>query len=393
MSISLAAKEKIAQIQTLLDEAGFDGFLLYIINDQDQFAKRLLEIDASVHISRRFFYFIPTVGIPIKIVNRVDCFPLRGVYGVECSYLGHLELVKALKKNIPKKICMQYSPMADLASHSVVDAGTIELLRSLSIYVSSSQEIIQKFESHLTLCQVKEHFLSANMVDSTAKKAIAYCRDEIKGKGCLYEGDVQQFIMEEFYAAGFVFEGKPICAVNENSANPHYHINTSGCKITGEDYLLIDLWAKRDVKEGVYADITRVACFGAASKRQLQVFEWVRQAQRKAVQLIESRFSSGEEIFGYEVDKICFDYLSSKGAAKAIYHRTGHSITGQLHGPGVNFDNLETIDKRPLIKGSCYSVEPALYFEGEFGLRLEHDVLIDEEGIVHVTGGTQNTFM
>jgi Xaa-Pro dipeptidase len=390
MSVSLKLIERVSQIQAILANSECEGFLLYIIKEQNPFAKDLLEIKPTVNLSRRFFYLIPREGEPKKIVNQVDCHPLRHIYGNDCPYLGHVELAKVLKKHLPKRVCMQYSPMAELATHSIVDAGTLEFIRSLGVEVSSSEGLIQELESRLTPNQIKEHFISEKMVDRVANDAFNFCRQAFSDRGFLYEKELQSFIMDALHGSGFVFEGEPICAVNENSANPHYEIEGNGSKITPDDYLLIDLWAKRDVADGVYADITRVISFSKPSCRQLEVFEWVRQAQREAVELIESRLASDKPVFGFEADRACFEYLAAKGVQGAIKHRTGHNITGELHGPGANLDNLEAIDKRALIKSSCYSVEPALYFEGEFGLRLEHDILIDEKGVVHVTGGVQN---
>lgn len=390
MPISLELKIKVDKIQSLLAKSEFDGFLLYMIKDQNSYAKHLLEIKPTVNLSRRFFYFIPKKGVPIKIVNKVDLFPLRVIYGRDYPYLGRKQLEKLLNDLLPKKICMQYSANAYLPTHSVVDAGTFELLKSFDIQIGSSEMIIQKLESELSPSQIKEHFISEKVVDTIALDAFSFCRDQINEGVELYERDVQEFIMTRLDKNGFVYEGKPICAVNANSSNPHYEIEGRGSSIRNSDFLLLDLWAKRNCGDGVYADITRVACFGEPSERQRQVFNWVRHAQKEAVKLIESRFNQGKVVYGWEVDKVCFDYLHKEGVSNAISHRTGHNITGELHGPGANLDNLESIDTRPLLKNTCYSVEPALYFDGQFGLRLEHDILVDSNGLVHVTGGIQD---
>ena len=67
------------------------------------------------------------------------------------------------------------------------------------------------------------------------------------------------------------------------------------------------------------------------------------------------------------------------GLGAYFIHRTGHSITDSVHGPGPNIDNLETEDRRRLLPGHLFSVEPGVYFE-QYGMRTEIDVLITAAG-------------
>ena len=66
-------------------------------------------------------------------------------------------------------------------------------------------------------------------------------------------------------------------------------------------------------------------------------------------------------------------------------HRTGHSIGTEVHGNGANIDGFETPDTRRLLRGTCFSIEPGIYLPGEFGVRSELNVFVDESDIV-VTG-------
>ena len=62
--------------------------------------------------------------------------------------------------------------------------------------------------------------------------------------------------------------------------------------------------------------------------------------------------------------------MIERGYGGALRHRTGHGIDRELHGFGVNLDSVEFPDDRLLLEGSCFSIEPGLYFE-EFGMRTE----------------------
>ena len=69
-------------------------------------------------------------------------------------------------------------------------------------------------------------------------------------------------------------------------------------------------------------------------------------------------------------------------------HRTGHNIGTILHGNGANLDNLETHDERLILPDTCFSVEPGLYFPGEFGVRSEVNMVV-RPGKAEVTGRVQ----
>jgi Xaa-Pro aminopeptidase len=77
------------------------------------------------------------------------------------------------------------------------------------------------------------------------------------------------------------------------------------------------------------------------------------------------------------------------GYGDYFIHRTGHSIGEQVHGNGVNIDNLETKDERQIVPGVCFSIEPGIYLAGEMAVRSELDVFITPAGSVEVSGAIQ----
>jgi Xaa-Pro aminopeptidase len=87
--------------------------------------------------------------------------------------------------------------------------------------------------------------------------------------------------------------------------------------------------------------------------------------------------ASGKAVYGYEVDDACRKVIVDAGYGPYFIHRTGHSIGTAGHGNGVNIDNLETQDRRRLIPGVGFSVEPGIYLPHEgFGVRLEIDCYV-----------------
>ncbi len=77
--------------------------------------------------------------------------------------------------------------------------------------------------------------------------------------------------------------------------------------------------------------------------------------------LCAGRMAAGEPVHGYEVDDACRDVIAAGGYGEAFIHRTGHSLGVEIHFNGVNIDNLETQDRRSLIPGVMFTMEPGIY--------------------------------
>jgi Xaa-Pro dipeptidase len=203
------------------------------------------------------------------------------------------------------------------------------------------------------------------------------------------EYDIQQFILDRFTARSLVSKDPPIVAVNANSASPHYEpTKDKHSPIKPGDFVLIDLWAKANRPDSVYADITWTAFAGATVPEEInRVFEIVRDARDAATDFVKEAFSSGRTVFGWQVDDVCRDVIRGAGYADYFIHRTGHSIHTEVHGNGANIDNLETRDERAIIPNTCFSIEPGIYLPGKFGVRSEIDVYVSQHD-ARVTGGS-----
>ncbi|MCP6756120.1 M24 family metallopeptidase, partial [Klebsiella pneumoniae] len=83
----------------------------------------------------------------------------------------------------------------------------------------------------------------------------------------------------------------------------------------------------------MYGDITRVGVAAAApTVRQQEIFSIVRKAQKEATAFIQSCFQQGRIVKGFEVDEVCRKVIVDAGYGSYFTHRTGHSITNELHG-------------------------------------------------------------
>lgn len=179
-------------------------------------------------------------------------------------------------------------------------------------------------------------------------------------------------------------------SVGPNSADSHYEPTRESSKaIERGDFVLIDIWGKVDRADAVYYDITWTGVVDREpTEREQQVFDIVRDARDAAIALVERRFAAGEEIAGWEADEAARTVIRDRGYGEFFTHRTGHNIGTIIHGSGAHLDNLETHDVRRILANTCFSVEPGIYFPGEFGVRNEVD-MIALKGSAAVTGRVQ----
>jgi Xaa-Pro aminopeptidase len=219
-------------------------------------------------------------------------------------------------------------------------------------------------------------------------KSFDFIKKSFNENKSLNEFDVQQFIMKEFEKRSYYTDSPPIVGVNENSANPHYAPDEKVHKqISKEDFVLIDLWAKINRDDAVWADITWVGFMGATvPEKYTRIFNIVAEARDATFNLISDRFREGLQVRGYEGDDAARAVITKAGYGKYFIHRTGHSISSDLHGSGAHLDNYETRDERLILPSTSFSIEPGIYIPGDFGVRSEIDVFIMKDGKVISTG-------
>ncbi len=377
------------EIQNQLQFYKIDGWLLYDFHGSNPLALAVMKIPSEVLMTRRCFYFIPAKGVPHKIVHKIESHNLDHLPGEKKSYFSWKEmhhLLGEILKGI-KTVAMEYSPNQAIPTVSVIDGGLIDLVRGFGPKIVSSAPFLQTFTCLWTDEQYKLHKEAANVLEEAVTGAWELIKTHLTQDKPINEYQVQQYILEKFQKEGCITEGEPICGVNGNAADPHYiPTKEKSSPIKKGDFILIDLWCKKELEHAVFADITRVGV--AASKptsKQQEIFSLVRKAQKGGTDLVIKRYGEGREVKGGEVDAKVRKIIEEGGYGDYFNHRTGHNIHTTNHGPGANLDHIETDDHRPLIPRTCFSVEPGIYLSGEFGVRLEYDLYIHEDGKVEVT--------
>jgi Xaa-Pro dipeptidase len=287
-----------------------------------------------------------------------------------------------------RRVAMEYSPHCAIPYVSTIDAGTVELVQDAGVEVVSSANLIQYFEARWDEEQLNDNINCAGHLRQIVDKTFGFIRDKILSKSMITEYDVQQFMITEFKNRGLVTSSDPNCSVNANSANPHYEPTKEiHSPLQKGDFILLDLWAKKDKPRSVYADITWTGFIGEVVPEEYEkIFQIVKGGRDAALNFVRSSMAEEKVIHGYEVDDAARNYIVQHGYGEYFVHRTGHSIGEEVHGNGANMDNLETRDERAIIPQTSFSLEPGIYLRDKFGIRSEIDVYITREREVIVTG-------
>jgi Xaa-Pro dipeptidase len=377
-------------IQSALQERNFDGWLFYDHHHRDPIAYKILGLPEGLMVTRRWFYLVPRQGEPVKLVHRIEAGHLDSLPGSKREYSSWQELGENLRAMLAsvKTVAMQYSPNNQVPYIGLVDAGTIEMLRGFGKEIVSSGDLVARFEATLSEDQIRSHFAARDAIDGIIAAAFREIGRRVRDGG-VTEYEMQQWILEAFRRESLVTEDPPDVAINGNSANPHYSPGAgASSRIRQGDFVLLDVWGKKNTPGAIYYDITWTGVVGTPTEKQQKIFEVVRSARDLAVKKVQDAFHANKRIAGWEVDQATREHINAAGYGKYFIHRTGHSIGVSIHGNGANIDNLETKDEREIIPNTCFSIEPGIYFPGEFGVRSEVNVLI-RNGAAEVTGKIQ----
>lgn len=374
-------QEKLDRIQRYLKEEKLDGWLLADFHARNTIAVEFL--DLSMHMTRRWFYLIPSEGEPVALVNKIEKERFASLPGKKLYFSTY----HSLEENIPKllqgagKLAMEYSRFGRLPYVGLVDAGTIELIRSYGVEVVSSADIVAGFQARLTDVQIEMHKQTATLINSIKDDAFKLIKDFLIKEQTINERMVIDFMMKRFEQEELTTDFAPICAVNANICNPHYDPGADKpSDITKDSLILIDIWGKLKKPHAVFADITWMAYAGeVVPEKYAEEFKLISSARDAAVAYLWEQNGNESTVYGFKVDNACRKVINKAGYGDYFFHRVGHSILEEGHGPGPNIDNFETKDRRKIHTGHLFSIEPGIYLE-DYGMRTEIDVLMTEDG-------------
>jgi len=381
---------KLAQIQTALQAHKLDGWLFFDFRKSDEMAYRVLGLANAGVRSRRWYCLIPARGEPRKLVHAIEPEALDGVPGKTAIYASWRSRDRELALMLRglKRVAMEYSPRNEIPTLGRVDAGTVELVRSMGPEVVTSADLVAEIVSALSPEELASQAKAAEILSADIEAVAQEAARRIREGNPATEYELQQFAKARWAQEGMSSEGGPLVAVDAHTADPHYIAPQTGSAVAGRgSILLLDFAAPLAAAGSIPGDLTRVFFLGDKVPEEVQrIASIVFQAREAALQLV-----SGTRLpTGAEVDAAARGVIAKAGYGEFFVHRTGHNIGLRTHGDGVNNDDFETHDTRRHLPDTCFSIEPGIYLPGRFGIRSEIDVCLPG-GKVEVHGGMGQT--
>ncbi|HKT25726.1 MAG TPA: M24 family metallopeptidase, partial [Terriglobales bacterium] len=292
----------LARIQSALRERNFDAWLFYDHHHRDPIAYRILGLRPELMVTRRWFYLVPAKGDPVKLVHRIEAGHLDTLPGSKRSYSSWQELQQNLQQMVKPYpgLVMQYSPQNAIPYVGLVDAGTVELLRSFGVNVLSSGDLVSEFEAVLTEEQIASHYAARDAIDRIIPEAFKVIGQSVRDGGT-NEFEIAQWILEAFRRENLLSQDTPIVGVNAHSGDPHFEPRADRSERMKEgDFVLLDVWAKTKDRDACFYDITWTGFIGKnPSDRQREIFSIVRDARKLGSETVEKAFAAGRKIAGW----------------------------------------------------------------------------------------------
>jgi Xaa-Pro aminopeptidase len=383
------------ELQEAIRAEGLDGWLFSNFRHRDRLADGILGIEGRVKNTRPWFYGVPRRGPPLRIVHGVEPEALEGLPGGLVSYTGREELIPALRPL--GKGCWGVHSSERIPAVSYLDAGTAELLKKAGLRLVSAEGLIQRFRGLLKEQDMAGHERAAAGLYEIVESAWSLVKDAYRrmrktGASGLREGDIRDFMLAEMRRRSLSAGEGPIVAFGAHGGNPHYDFAPAegtyrgrGAEALEGDLVQFDLWAREEAPGSIFADISWVGVFAEPPPPEKEkCFRDLIEVRDGTYAYIEAELGKKRRLTGALVDKKARELLFARGYGENIRHRTGHGIDRELHGSGVNLDSVEFPDFREILPGSCFSVEPGIYFP-DFGMRTEINVYI-REGKPRISG-------
>ena len=371
-----------------------DGWLLFDFRGINPILAAV--VGPEVVGTRRVYVYAPRHGTPVALVHAVDAELWREwpTAWRKVVWVRREELARELTALVGgRTVAMEYSPGGAIPYGDYVPAGTLELVRAVGAMPVSSAELVTRYCSVRSEAELASHQRAAAVVAEIARAAITRAGERARTPEPVTEHELTRWVLEAFDRAGLVTESPPSVSFGEHAARAHYEaVAEVSSPIAPGALLLLDLWAREP--GGIYADQTWMAAIGTPSPRAAEVWGVVRDARDAALDLLRGRLAAGEPVTGAEADRAARAVIDAAGYGDRTVARTGHSIDRMgLHGFGPSIDDTESFDRRRILPGVGFSVEPGIYVPGELGVRSEVNAHARADGLDVTPGDYQRELM
>ncbi len=161
-----------------------------------------------------------------------------------------------------------------------------------------------------------------------------------------------------------------IVASGENSSMPHWR--NSDKKLKKGDFVIIDWGAESD---GYFSDMTRTFVIGEPNQRQVEIYEIVNNARKKAIE------ATKHGIYAKKIDAKARNLIKQSGYGDKFGHATGHGVGMDVH----EFPKIGAQSEDRIVRGMVFTIEPGIYIENFGGVRIEDMVLVMKDNVEVLT--------
>ncbi len=179
------------------------------------------------------------------------------------------------------------------------------------------------------------------------------------------EEQIAAELAELLVANGHARADFTIVASGPNGASPHHEPGSR--TIRANDAVVLDFGGE---VAGYFSDTTRAVVVGEPPEGFLEIYDVVHEAQEVGFRAV------APGVPAQDVDRAARGVIAEAGLEDRFLHRTGHGIGLEVHEPPYIVEGNET----PLEVGTTFSIEPGVYLEGRFGVRIEDIVAVTEAG-------------
>ncbi|MBI5123376.1 aminopeptidase P family protein [Candidatus Roizmanbacteria bacterium] len=353
-------KKHLAYLQNLLDKNSLDAVLISSLSNIIHLTNFShftdLEREAYILITKKDQFIFTDARYSHAVKTQLKNFQLLEI-STNNSFTKHLQKLMAEKEI--KKLGVEENNIT-----------VTEHKRLTSIFKESVHIELKNFRVAKTDLEINNIKKACAIGDKT----FSYILKKIKLG--MTEKEIA-FLLETFIRKqGAEISFPSIIAFGANAAVPHH--KTGIKKLTANNFILMDFGVQY---ENYCSDMTRTIFFGKATKEPKKVYQVVKEAQKLAINYIQKH----DSILASEVDKIARDYITKNGY-DTIPHSLGHGIGLQVH----EAPSLSPNSKDLLTEGMVFSIEPGIYLNDKFGVRIEDLFAIQENKLVQLTKSETN---
>ena len=213
--------------------------------------------------------------------------------------------------------------------------------------------------------QIAKMIAAQRIAEEGLKHMYGFIREGVTEKEIQLELD---FYMLSHGAEALSFDTIALSGVNTSMP----HGVPSDKKVQKGEFVLMDFGA---VVDGYHSDMTRTVCVGEPTAKMREVYDIVLEAQRLGIEAVRAG------ITGSALDAVSRSYIAAKGYGAEFGHSLGHGVGLDIHeAPTASASNNDALEENMIV-----TVEPGIYIEGEFGVRIEDFVIVKPDGCVNMT--------